>query len=139
MEKREPKVVGINEVETMIAPSKVRVRRLITRKRVGSDQLMVGVCFMDPGEKSIIWSSEYDNVGVKTDEYYYGPMNEMYYIITGKIELYWSMRDDENKMKKKVLAREGDSVFLPPGLKYQITNSGTEPVMLVYATTPSLE
>ena len=45
------------------APTKVRIRRLVTRKAHGSN-LLLGVCFMDPGD-------------------------ETYFVFRGNLELKW--------------------------------------------------
>ena len=85
---KELKIVNLNEVPTDMAASGVRVRRLITKKREDSEKLMVGVCFMDPGEQTIKWSSlEKDPLvlkSVRNGEAHYGSMEEIYYVIRGE-------------------------------------------------------
>lgn len=94
-----------------------RVRRLITKKRLGSEKLMLGLSYIDPGCKGYKWT--------------FNENDEVYYIIKGKITLHY---DD-----KKVDAQEGDALLLPSGLRYQLDNAGTESVILVYVLNPPPE
>ncbi len=116
MEKKDVKVVNINQIESFTFPGGLRVRRLITKKRESSNRLMLGIATMDPGE-SLVWT--------------YEDKDEVYYIVRGKIALQWD--------GQKVEAKEGDAVFLPMGWNYTVKNSGTEPVMIVYVLSPPAE
>lgn len=133
---KELKIVNLNSIPTDMAASAVRVRRLITRKREGSEKLMVGVCFMDPGEQTIKWSSlETDSLAlknVKDGEAHYGPMEEIYYVIRGE-KMFLKCDGRDHPLKK------GDAVYLPPGHEYQLRNEGSQPSMFVYVINPALE
>lgn len=94
-----------------------RVRRVITKKQAGSENLMLGISYIDPGCEGYKWTFE--------------DKDEVYYIAKGKITLHYD--------RKEVHAEEGDAVFLPAGLEYQLDNAGTEPVMIVYVLSPPLE
>ena len=94
-----------------------RVRRLVTKKRLGSQKLMLGLSYIDPSCKGYKWT--------------FKDSDEVYYIVRGKITLHYN--------GKKVDAQEGDAVLLPSGLHYQLDNAGTEPVVLVYVLTPPPE
>ncbi len=111
------------------APTKVRVRRLITRGRHGSE-LTLGVCTMDPGEESCRWSSMPEN-DARPGEHWYGPVEETYYCIRGELTLAW----DEGEIEFSA----GDAVYLAPGHHYQLKNSGGETAFLVYNMYPSQE
>jgi mannose-6-phosphate isomerase-like protein (cupin superfamily) len=94
-----------------------RVRRVITKKRLGSERLMLGMSYIDPNCKGYKWTFKEND--------------EVYYIIRGKITLHYD--------GKKVDAGEGDALLLPSGLHYQLDNAGTEPVILVYVLNPPPE
>ena len=111
------------------APTKVRVRRLITRSRHGSE-LMLGVCEMAPGEETNLWSStERHDVGA--DDHWYGPVEETYYCIQGHLSLSW----DEGVID----FGPGDAIYLAPGWHYRLKNSGSDPAFFVYSMYPSQE
>lgn len=94
-----------------------KVRRLITKKRLGSENLTLGISYVDPGCKGYRWTFK-DN-------------DEVYYILKGKITLHYGDR--------KVDAQEGDAVLLPSGVNYELDNAGTEAAMIVYVLTPPIE
>ncbi|MFQ5984226.1 MAG: cupin domain-containing protein [Alphaproteobacteria bacterium] len=109
------------------APTKVRIRRLITRGRHGSE-LMLGVCVMDPGEETNVWSSAPEN-DAKPGEQWYGPVEETYYCIRGRLTLHWD--DGEIEFGPE------DAVYLAPGWHYQLENTGDEQAFFVYHMYPS--
>jgi mannose-6-phosphate isomerase-like protein (cupin superfamily) len=131
-DKRIPTVVNMNAIPTIPAeeaPTKVRIRRLVTRKANGSN-LLLGVCFMDPGDETNVWSfKELDETGA--DEKYYGPVDETYFVFRGNLELKW----DEGKLE----LGPGDAVYLAPGYNYHLKNVGTEPAFFTYSMAPSPE
>ena len=86
MKEAKPKPAKIHDDEipwltAESAPTKVRIRRLITRERHGS-QLLLGVCEMAPGECTNRWSSMPEN-DAQPREHWYGPVDETYYCIRG--------------------------------------------------------
>lgn len=89
---------------------------MITKKREDSSLLLLGVAMADPGE-GLSWC--------------YEEKDEVYFIVRGKITLKYG--DEE------VEAKEGDAVYLPMGWKYELKNTGTEPMMLVYVLSPAAE
>ncbi len=122
--RREVKVVNTDKVEA-VTPYQSTVkgysaRRLVTKNRVGSDKLMVGVVDIEPNSKGYSWSySEAEG------------NDEVYYVVKGKVKLHY---DD-----KCVEAEEGDAIFLPAGWKYRLDNEQSEPARLIYALTPPIE
>ena len=59
MERPRPQVVPLASVPVIPAdeaPTKVRIARLITRQRYGSN-LLLGASWFDPGEETNLWSS----------------------------------------------------------------------------------
>lgn len=127
-----PSVVHIDEVPPTPAGDAVtgvRIARLITMKRSGSD-LTQGVCWMDPGEVSTKWSSR-ANEDPNFPGHAYGPVLETYFIVRGHLQLTW----DEGVLD----LHPNDSVFLAPGWEYQLANVGNEPSFFVYNMTPSQE
>jgi len=118
---KEPKVAGTEDAP-LVTPFQCtvkgfKVRRLITKKRLGSEKLTLGISYIDPGCKGYRWTFK-DN-------------DEVYYVLKGRITLHY---DD-----KKLDARDGDAVLLPSGVEYQLDNAGTETAMIVYVLTPPIE
>lgn len=115
------------------APTKVRISRLFTRERHGSE-LTQGVCWMDPGEQTNHWSSgQADNTS--SDDHWYGPVDETYFIIRGHLRLSWSNDEESGAFE----LHANDSVYLAPGWNYHLENVGDEPAFFVYNMTPSQE
>lgn len=111
------------------APTKVRIRRIITRGEHGSN-LTQGVCWMSPGEETNLWSSHENEDDVPAD-HWYGPVDETYYIVRGNLTLTWD--DDVFELSP------GDTVYLAPGWTYHLKNTGTEEAFFVYNMTPAQE
>jgi mannose-6-phosphate isomerase-like protein (cupin superfamily) len=121
-----PIVINMNSVPSIPpenSPLKqIRLRRLITKSAHGSN-LLLGVGFMDPGEKTNVWSTK-DEDDTGPNEPYYGPVDETYFIFRGNLVLTW----DEGELE----IGPGDAVYLAAGYRYQLKNVGTEPVFFVY-------
>ncbi len=111
------------------ALTRVRIRRLITRARHGAE-LMLGVCTMDPGEETNLWSSREEN-DVGPGDHWYGPVEETYYCIRGHLTLYW---DDG-----EIAFGPDDAVYLAPGYRYRLKNTGGETAYFVYHMYPAQE
>ena len=111
------------------APTKVRIRRLITRGRHGSE-LTLGVCEMEPGEETNLWSSRQEN-DAGPGEHWYGPVEETYYCLRGQLTLAW----DEGE----IAFGANDAVYLAPGWHYRLRNSGSETAFFIYNMYPSQE
>ncbi len=130
MDKPEPRVIPMNSVPPIpkeVAPTKVRIARLVTRERCGSN-LLLGVCWMDPGDETNVWSFEATDRTAPGD-HYYGPRDETYFVIRGRLELTW----DEGVLQ----IGPSDAVFLAPGWRYKLRNVGEEPAFFVYSMAPS--
>jgi len=110
------------------APTKVRIARLITRRRCGSN-LVVGVAWLDPGDKTNHWSTE-ETDDSKAD-HFYGPVEETYFVLQGRLRLTWN----EGTLEFGA----NDAVYLAAGWRYQLENIGTERATLVYSFAPSPE
>lgn len=109
------KVVSMNKVETVVLEEGVSVRRLVTKE--DSDKLMLGICFLDPGAESEPWT--------------YATEDEVFYVLRGEIAMLCG--------GKKIEAKEGDAIYLPAGEEHKLMNKGTQPAMIVYATSPPLK
>lgn len=114
------------------APTRVRINRIITREKHGSN-LTQGVAWMDPGEQTNTWSSrvEFDPEDPEEAQHWYGPVDETYYIIRGRLRLTW----DEGAFE----LGPDDTVYLAPGWTYHLENIGDEPAFFVYNMTPPQE
>ncbi len=118
MDRPEPRVVPMDSVLPIpkeAAPTKVKIARLVTRERCGSN-LLLGVCWMDPGDETNVWSFE-DTDTTGSGDHYYGPRDETYFVIRRQLELTWD----------KGVLRVGphDAVFLAPGWRYKLRNVAT--------------
>ena len=115
------------------AVTRVRIKRLITRARHGSE-LTQGVCVMDPGETTNLWSSAAEpdvGDGDHGGDHWYGPVEETYFCIRGRLKLTW----DQGEIAFGPL----DSVYLAPGWHYRLENVGEDEAFFVYNMTPSQE
>ena len=132
MDKPRPMVVPLHTVPPVPAAeavTKVRIARLITKKRCGSN-LLTGVSWMNPGEETNVWSSrDADDTG--PGDHWYGPVDETYFIVRGRLELTW----DEGVLE----LGPNDAVYLAPGWTYHLKNVGDEPAFFVYSMTPTPE
>lgn len=131
-EKVPPRVIAVKDVPRTPgdkAPTKVDIARIITRERCGSN-LMLGVCWMERGDESNLWSSRANEDSPEV-EHNYGEVDETYFIIRGKLELTW----DEGRFE----LGPDDCVYLAPGWQYHLKNTGDEPAFFTYSMTPSPE
>jgi mannose-6-phosphate isomerase-like protein (cupin superfamily) len=130
MERLRPQVVPLASVPVIPAdeaPTKVRIARLVTRERFGSN-LLLGACWMDPGEETNVWSFEPEDRTGEGDKYY-GPVDETYFVVRGRLRLTW----DEGELD----IGSDDAVYLAPGWTYRLRNVGDEPAFFVYGMAPS--
>ena len=105
------------------AVTRVRIARLVTKQRCGSN-LLLGASWMDPGEETNTWSSRAEN-DVAPGDHWYGPVDETYFILT------W----DDGVLDLS----PNDAVYLAPGWTYHLKNVGDEPAFFVYSMTPTPE
>jgi mannose-6-phosphate isomerase-like protein (cupin superfamily) len=127
-----PMVIPLEDVPVIPAAqavTKVRIARIVTRKRCGSN-LLLGASWLDPGEETNWWSSR-DDDDVAEGDHWYGPVDETYFIIRGRLRLSW----DEGHFD----VGPDDSVYLAPGWTYHLKNIGDEPAFFVYGMTPTPE
>lgn len=132
IDKPRPVVIPLSEVTPVPAadaPTKVRISRIITRGKHGSN-LTQGVCWMDPGEQTNRWSSHAQNT-VADGDHWYGPVDETYFIVSGTLRFTW----DEGVVD----LRPNDTVYLAPGWTYHLENVSDEPAFFVYNMTPAQE
>jgi mannose-6-phosphate isomerase-like protein (cupin superfamily) len=122
--KKEVKVVRTEDIMA-VTPYQSEVkgysaRRLVTKKRMGSEKLMVGIVEIEPNAKGYRWSySEAEG------------NDEVYYVLQGKIRLSYEERFID--------ARKGDAIFLPAGREYRLDNRQSRPARLIYALSPPIE
>jgi mannose-6-phosphate isomerase-like protein (cupin superfamily) len=127
-----PMVIPLEDVPVTPADqavTKVRIARIVTRKRCGSN-LLLGASWLDPGEETNWWSSRDEN-DVSVGDHWYGPVDETYFVIRGRLRLTW----DEGHFD----VGPDDSVYLAPGWTYHLKNIGDEPAFFVYGMTPTPE
>lgn len=120
MNKPRPMVVSMDSIPVVPADqavTRVRIARLITKSRCGSN-LLLGVCWMDPGEKTNTWSSRDEN-DMGADDHWYGPVDETYFMIRGTCA-------SRGMTKQRISIRMTRSTFLPGG-RTSWRTSGTSP------------
>ena len=130
MTRPRPQVVPLESVPVIPAaeaPTKVRIARIITREGNGSN-LMLGACWMRPGEETNTWSFTAEDRTAQGD-HWYGERDEVYYVIRGRLELHW----DEGVLELV----PDQAVYLAPGWSYRLRNTGEEPAFFVYAMAPA--
>ena len=91
---------------------------------------MLGVCEMEPGDKTNRWSSATDD-DAGLGEHWYGPVEETYYCIRGHLTLEW----DEGSIE----FGPEDAVYLAPGWHYTLENTGAKTAYFVYNMYPAQE
>jgi len=123
---REVRVVHSKDVEsiTPYGPESVRLKRLITKKRVGSERILFGRLWMEPGAQPFEWSTE-PSSGI------FAGMDEVYYVLEGMIRIHCD--------GKEIEAKKGDAIYFPSGGKYKVENPGNERAIVLYATSPAFE
>lgn len=127
-----PSVVALADVPVTPAAeavTKVRIARAVTKRRSGSN-LMLGAAWMAPGERTNVWSSRGED-DVADGDHWYGPVEETYFIVRGRLRLTW----DEGHFD----LGPDDCVYLAPGWTYHLENTGDEPAFFTYSMTPSQE
>ncbi|MEM0505492.1 MAG: cupin domain-containing protein [Sulfolobales archaeon] len=115
------KVVNVNDVEAVIPlmcdVSGFKVKRLITRRREGSDKLTLGLCFIEPKARGYRWS--------------FKEKDEVYYVLRGSVRLRWD--------SASTVLKEGDAAYLPAGYEYELENLTDSEAVIVYVITPPVE
>jgi enoyl-CoA hydratase len=130
--KRLPRAIPMTAVPLLqgeTSPVSIRLSRMITKKNTGS-RVMFGVAQMFPGERSLVFSF-LDSDDTTQGEIYYGPVDEMFFVVRGRLRVEW---DD-----MAVDAGPNETIYLPPGHKYRMVNPGDEEAFIVYALSPCVE
>jgi mannose-6-phosphate isomerase-like protein (cupin superfamily) len=91
----------------------------------------IGVCLMQPGQETCVFSLEEDDDG--TTLHYYGPVDEFYYILEGELTLWWGKNAED--LENSQVLKPGDCTYYPTGWKYKVKNTGSEPVKFLYFIT----
>jgi mannose-6-phosphate isomerase-like protein (cupin superfamily) len=120
--KTKPKVIGIANWKTRVL-------------RDGTDTVMlhvedvgtIGLYFMDPGQETIVFSTEPEDDG--TADEWYGGIHEFYYILVGEFTVWWGKDASKVRSKnaEKLTIKEGECVHYPQGWKYMVKNTGKVP------------
>ena len=110
-------------------PLRMKLARTITHAGHGS-ALMAGVSWMQPGEKSSVWSTEEEPPDPADGIHYVGPVHEIFFLIAGQLRIGWSGGELD--------MGPNDTLYLPPGHRFWAENPGPEPAFLFYNETPPL-
>jgi len=116
------KVINVNDGELRELKGGLRSRRIITKKSVGSEKLMVGIATCDPG-KGHDWHCHVDG------------QEEVLYIVEGEVTVTWI----EDGLEKKLVAKKGDCIFSPSGVENKIVNTGNTQLIMVACIVPPPE
>lgn len=90
----------------------------VCEQSVGSQMLRMGVCYHDPNMDDFSWA---------------GRSEESFYVAEGSIRLTW---EGEAGEQGEIIARKGEQLFLPKGLRYTLKATG-EPAINVFALAGS--
>ena len=115
-------------LEGAASPVAIRLTRLITRANSGSD-LMMGVAEMQPGERSA-WFSFAPEKPAGTGEAWYGPIDETFFVVRGRLRVEWQ--------GGAVEAGPQEALYCPPGRRYRMINPGEDASFIVYAIAPAV-
>ena len=121
------KVVSAGDVPVRALGKGANIYRMITKSREGSQNLLLGYVTFEPGSD---WH-----------DFAYTHLDEVYYVLKGRMELQWSEKpqgyewSDENRVEFK----EGQAVFLPPGVRYRERCVGKEAAVFICVITPPVE
>lgn len=130
-ERPEPRKTAMNEVpllEGETSPVSIRLSRMITRATSGA-RVMFGVAQMHPGERSKMFSFlAHDDTSA--DEAYYGPVDEAFFVVRGRLRVEWD--------GGAVEAESNEAIHCPPGRKYRMVNPGSDEAFIVYAIAPAV-
>ena len=119
-----PGEFGLAENET----AKRRCKRIVYHEKI---RLFLNV--VDP-EETNRWSSlPVDDAG--PGEHWYGPVEETYYCLRGRLTLSW---DGEGESGEIAFGPD-EAVYLAPGWHYRLRNSGEETAFFTYSMYPSQE
>ncbi len=88
----------------------------------------IGVCHMNPGQESCVFSLEEEDDG--TALHWYGPADEHYYIQEGEFTLWWGK--DASNLDNFFTLNTGDCTYFPTGYKYKVKNTGSIPGKFLY-------
>jgi len=92
-----------------------------------------GVCHMEPGQETCVFSLEEEDDG--TALHYYGPADEFYYVQEGEFTIWWGK--DASNLENSFVLKKGDCTYYPTGYKYKAKNTGDTPGKFFYfMTTP---
>ena len=117
-----PRVVHERDVK-MVGPGhdeshyiSVPIKQFYSLENVGN----IGVCHMQPGDETCVFSLEADDDG--TAPHHYGPSDEFYYILEGEFTVWWGT--DASALDASYVLRKGDCAYYPTGWKYKVRNTG---------------
>jgi len=91
----------------------------------------IGVCHMEPGQETCVFSLEEEDD--RTALHYYGPADEFYYILEGEFTLWWGK--DASNLDNYFILKKGDCTYYPSGWKYKVKNTGNIPGKFFFILT----
>ncbi|KXB04335.1 hypothetical protein AKJ50_02510 [candidate division MSBL1 archaeon SCGC-AAA382A13] len=95
----------------------------------------IGFYFIPPGVMTNTFSMEEEDDD--TADEYYGPCHEFYFVITGKLTMYWGKDDEKikNEKSEKLELESGEIGYWTPGWKYAVKNTGNVPATFFWGIT----
>jgi mannose-6-phosphate isomerase-like protein (cupin superfamily) len=116
-------VVPLDSVPVERSKEGVRVASLISRERSRAN-LLLGACWMAPGEETNSWSWELDDPAL-VDVTHYGPLEETYFVLSGRLRLTWDQGELDFGPE--------DAVYLAPGWRYRLKNIGDTEAFFIWS------
>jgi len=121
--KTKPRIVGMTDWQTLVYPDGTVGTTMLDVEEVGA----IGLFFVEPGQETTVFSLEDEDDG--TADEWYGPVHNCYYILVGEFTLWWGKDASKLRSKnaEKLIIKEGECSYHPPGWKYLVKNTGKVP------------
>jgi len=111
----------------------IRLKRLVSREEQGSE-LGMGLTELPPGAATVWWSFMAEDDTGPGEMWFGDRCHETYYMLTGRVRM--AIRDGDGN-DRSVQAGPGDTLYMAPGYRYQVSTVGDEPALFLFAFMPS--
>ncbi len=109
-------VADLNEMEGRVFPARRRTRNLVGgASPVEAEHFSLGYVVLDPRGGQVPWHNH--------------AQEEIYFILEGAGEMCLG--------EERRTLHGGQAVFIPPGVYHQLTNTGDEPLTMLYCYGPA--
>lgn len=109
-------IADINQIEGRSYPAKRRTRNLVGgASPIQCENFSLGYVVLDPNGGQVPWHNQ--------------EQEEIYFIVEGRGEMCLG--------SERSTVSAGQAVFIPPGEFHQLTNTGDEPMVMIYCYGPA--